>query len=277
MLSKNSIKRYNRQILAMVEKEFFLQSRIKSNFIFRFLNPVIELLLLIFVFGIIFNIKEDFSLGYWNVNNYILFLILAFSIQFSKSVMSKYYELFMYEKYWKTISAIMVAPVHRFTLLISVLISELVMNFIPLFFLFMIAIILFPIPFINILLVFLVFFCIFFIFSSIGLIIGVFTISHEELVPYIQILLRFIFLFSCTNYPKEIFPDIIQDIVVLNPFYYIFDLLRISWYLGVDYETAIRLVTPTHIIVISVFTIITPMISIYLFNRIYKKRGISGY
>ena len=113
--------------------------------------------------------------------------------------------------------------------------------------------------------------------ASIGLIIAGFGISHEEQVQLIMFILKFVFLFSCINYPKEIFPEIIQFIVVMNPFYYLIDLLRIVWYMGVDYDTAIRLLSPIHIIIILTLVILSPVISISLFNRVYKKYGIRGY
>ncbi len=272
-----SIKRYIRQISAIIEKDLALNLRVKINFFTKLLNPMIQLLVLVFIFGIIFNIKEGFSMGYWNAANYILFLLIAYSLQFSKSILGKYDSLFTSEKYWKTLSAIMVAPINRFTLLTGVLISEFILTSIPFFILITIAYILFPIPLLFLFLTLLIFLSIYIIFAGMGLIVGVFQISNEKLIHISQLALRFIFLFSCTNYPKEIFPEIIQDIVVLNPFYYLFDLLRLTWYLGINYDDAISYITPTHIIMLLVLTIISPVISIYFFDRVYKKYGITGY
>jgi len=277
MLNLNSIKRYIRQILAITEKNIYLELRVKSRFFFRFINPIIQLLLFVFIFGVIFNIKKGFQLGYWNSNNYILFLIIAFSIQFSKSPIAIYDTLFNTEKYWKTLSATMTAPVHRFILLFGILFSEIVLNCIPIGILLIIALILFPIPLIYFFLFLLLFLLIFIIFGSIGLLIGIFRISKEELVSYSKVILRIIFLFSCTNYPKELFPEIIQNIIILNPFYYIFDLLRLVWYLGIDYDAAMSNISPIHIIVTLILIIISPIISIFLFEFMYKKYGITGY
>ncbi len=277
MLKRNAIKRYTRQILAMIEKNLYLELRIKTEFIYRFLIPIIELILYVFLFGAIFKAREGYSLGYWNSSNFILFLLIAFCVQFSKPIVARYRQLFIGEKYWKTLSAIMVAPVNRFTLLLGVLISELVLISVPFSIVLIIAFILFPISLINFILILLIFFSIFLIFGSIGLIQGAFAISHEEYITYFGLCLRFIFLFSCTNFPKEIFPEIFQSIAVLNPFYYVFDLLRLTWYLGIDYDVAIALISPIHIIILVLFTILSPIISVYLFNRVYNKYGITGY
>ncbi len=277
MVKWKSIKRYIRQISVLVEKDIALNARVKINLFTKLLNPIIQLLLFIFIFGILFNIKEGFRIGYWYAENYILFLLIAFSLQFSKSILTKYDSSLQAEKYWNTLSAIMVAPVNRFTLLTSFLISEFLLISIPLVVLFVIAFILFPISILYLFLTILIFFSIYLIFASIGLILGVFRISNEKLSHYSDLALRLIFLFSCTNYPKEFFPDIIQNIVILNPFYYLFDLLRLTWYLGINYDAAITYITPTHIITLLLLTIISPVISIYLFDRIFKKYGITGY
>ncbi|MFX1383810.1 MAG: hypothetical protein ACFFBP_15350 [Promethearchaeota archaeon] len=136
MVKFSTIKRYKRQILALIEKDLYLELRFKARVITHFLNPFIQLLVLIFVFGLIFSIRDGYSIGYWNSRNYTLFLLIAFSIQFSRSITEKYNQLFRREKYWKTLSAIMVAPVNRFNLLIGTIGSELVMISIPLIILF---------------------------------------------------------------------------------------------------------------------------------------------
>ena len=276
-MRKNSIKRYCRQIIAIVEKNFYLDTRVKARVIMRFLDPIIQLLIFIFLYGFIFNTNTGFQVGYWNKNNYVLFLLLAFCVQFSKSITQKYNSLFIEEKYWKTLSAMMVAPLNRFTLLFGVLISELVMLSIPLSILFIVMYILYPIPLLFLILTLLVFFSICLIFAAIGLIVGVLAMSNEKIVPYTSLILRFTFLFACIGYPREIFPEIFQILMFINPLYYIIDLLRLSWYLGIDYEVAILLITPIHIILLILMTILIPLISLYFFEYIYKKYGIQGY
>lgn len=277
MLKRSSLKRYSRQFIAIMERNIYLELYTKSGFLFRYINPLFQLLILVFVFGLIFNIKEGFSLGYWNNKNYILFLLLAFCIQYSIPLTTRFNTILMREKFWKTLSAMMVAPVNRVILLFGILASELVLISVPFAILFIIALILFPISFIYLFLILIIFLSIFLIFASIGLFISAFGISHEEYVQYFSIILRIAILFSCNNYPKEVFPVIIQYFIQLDPLFYFFDLLRLTWYLGLDYEIAIKLITPIHIIVVITSTIVFPIFSIYLFNRVFKKYGITGY
>lgn len=277
MLKVRSLKRYWRQTLAIVERDISLELRFKSKLITRFLNPVIQLLILVFIFGTIFNIRKGYHLGYWNASNFTLFLLIAFFIQFSRSIVIKYEAKFRQEKYWKTLSGLMVAPTNRFILLFGILISEFLMDCLPLIILFSIAYILYPIPIFVLFLILLIYFLIYLILASIGLLISAFSLSHEEYTHYLLIIIKIVLLFSCTHYPKEIFPEIIQFFVSLNPFYYIFDLLRLIWYLGIDFETAIKYISIIHFVIFIILVITAPTVSIILFNWVYKKFGITGY
>ncbi len=277
MLKKKSIKRSFRQLYAMVEKEIRLETRVKSNFVFRYISPLIQLFLTLFIFGLIFNIQENYILGYWNKENYILFLLLANCINSLYSVTQKYQRFFNTEKYWKTLSALMIAPVNRFTLLIGIMIFEFVMLSIPLFILFIIAYILYPISLFSLFLVATIFLLIYITFGSIGLIIGAFLISNENYVAFLQLAMRIILLFSCATYPLLIFPEIFHFFILINPLYYMFDLLRLVWYLELDFALVLSFITPIHIICIVFVPIILLVSSLYLFERIYHKHGITGY
>ncbi|MFX1277387.1 MAG: ABC transporter permease [Promethearchaeota archaeon] len=277
MFRLRSLKRYSRQVLALIEKEIFMELRFKSKLITRYLNPIIQLLILVFIFRTIFSSRAGLSIGYWNQSNYILFLLIAFILQFSRSITLSYESIFRREKFRKTLSAIMVAPVNRFTILVGVLISEFLLNSVPIIIFFIIALVLFPISIYYIILILVIYFLIILILASIGLLISIFTISNEEYVPFIKLFLGLNFLFSCSNYPKEIFPGIVQYIIIINPFYYIFDLLRLTWYMGYNFEEAISYISYIHIIIIILMAILSPIISIYCFNKVFKKYGITGF
>ena len=66
-------------------------------------------------------------------------------------------------------------------------------------------------------------------------------------------------------------------VILLNPLYYYFELLRLSWWAGINYEEAIRYITLNHILFVLVCTITTPLLGSHLFLTIYKKYGVSGY
>ena len=231
---------------------------------------------MLFLFGAIFNVS-NINYGYWNAGNYTLFLLIAYSIQYSKSITTVYEKLFKREKYWKTISGVLSAPVNIYILLLGTLIAEVILNSLPLIFLLVLAYFLYPINLFSLFLFIFLIFSIFIIFGAIGLIVGVFRLSYEEFNPYISLFLRFVFLLSCLNYPILIFPEFIQVFVLLNPLYYIFDLLRIIWLSGFNPTLALSYLSTIHIIITILVTIISPIISVILFNKIYDKYGITGY
>ena len=276
-LRKISFKKITRQTLAIVEKELYLKFRYKSIIVSQILNPLIQILILIFLFGIVFNIQAGYSLGYWNANNYVLFILIAFCLQIFRPITEKYFQLFVVEKYWKTLSATLIAPVNKFSLLLGQLISWVVINSVGFVVVFVIALILFPINIFYFLLFLLAFICIWISFASIGLLMGVFGISNENFGNSFSIILRFLFLFTCINYPKEVFPEIIQFFILLNPFYYIVDLLRLIWYYGLNPTITMPFITPIHIIIFILSTILLPIVSIAIFEYVYKRYGIAGY
>ncbi len=276
-LRRISFKKITRQTLAIVEKELYLQFRYKSVVISQILNPLIQIFTVIFIFGIVFNIQAGFSLGYWNASNYVLFILIAFCLNIFKPITEKYFQLFVVEKYWKTLSATLIAPVNKFSLLLGQLISWVVINSVGFIVVFVIGLIFFPIPILYFLLFLLAFICILISFASIGLLTGVFGISNENFGTYIYVFLRFLFLLTCINYPKEIFPEIIQFFISINPLYYMIDLLRLIWYSGLNPTIAMTFITPIHIITFIISTILLPIASIAFFEYVYKRYGITGY
>jgi ABC-type polysaccharide/polyol phosphate export permease len=277
MVSKKSLRTNIKQISALVERNLYLEVRFKLSIFSRYIAPFIQILMPLIIFNVIFTIREDYQFGYWTGLNFILFLFIAFCVQFLRKIVSNFSDLFNREKYWKTLQALMVAPVNRYVLLFGILISELILVSIPFIFFFIIAYILFPINIFYLFLVLLGFFSLAIIFGSIGLIMGILIITKEGIYSVFNLGLTLLFWLSCISYPLQIFPEIIQSIILLNPIYYFIDIIRIFWLMGLDYNLAITFLTPTHIIVVIGGTIILPIFSVYLFNTFYNKFGISGY
>ncbi|MFX0048772.1 MAG: ABC transporter permease [Candidatus Hermodarchaeota archaeon] len=277
MVSKKSLRINVKQIMALVERNLFLEIRFKSNVFSRYFSPFIQILMPLIIFNVIFAIREDYLFGYWTGLNYVLFLFIAFCIQFLRKIVLNFSHLFNKEKYWKTLQALTVAPINRYVLLFGFLIAEMILISIPFIFFFIMAYILFPISIINLFLVILSFLSISILFGCLGLILGILIITKEGLYSLINLALTFLFWLSCISYPLQIFPEIVQTVILFNPIYYFIDLIRIFWLMGIDYNLAITFLTPVHLIVVVGGTIILPIFSVYLFNTFYDKFGISGY
>jgi ABC-type polysaccharide/polyol phosphate export permease len=99
--------------------------------------------------------------------------------------------------------------------------------------------------------------------------------SNENLWKLFELAIGVFFLFSCISYPFEIFPGVFQDIINLNPLYYVFDFLRLVW---IENNPIISVSSHfTSFFILIICSIIIPTLSIFLFNRLYKKFGIAGY
>jgi len=277
MVSKKSLGINIKQIKALVERNLYLEFRFKLLIFVRYFTPFIQILMPLIIFNVIFTIRDDYQFGYWTGLNFVLFLFIAFCVQFLRRIVLNFSDFFNREKYWKTLQALMVAPINRYVLLFGFLIGEIILISIPFIFFFIIAYILFPINIFYLFLVILSFLSIAILFGSIGLILGILIITKEGIYSVFNLGLTFLFWLSCMSYPLQVFPEIIQSIILLNPLYYFIDIIRIFWLMGIDYSLAITFLTPIHIIVVVGGTIIMPIISVYFFNTFYDKFGISGY
>jgi len=229
------------------------------------------------IFSALFNLKKNLFGNYYSRENFLLFLLLGYCISVLIFLLWNYQDLFYDEKTWKTLNAVIIAPVSKFNIFISYFISGLISKSFPLIFIIVLCYILYPIPIVSLFFVLVVLLCISITFASMGFILGVFEIVNEDISATLSVFISFIALLSCLFYPIEIFPEEFHFIIKLNPLYYYFDLLRLSWWAGIDYEDAMLYITYTHILVVATFTIMMPLIASYFFLIIYKKYGTSGY
>ena len=277
MVSKKSLGINIKQIKALVERNLYLEFRFKLLIFVRYFTPFIQILMPLIIFNVIFTIRDDYQFGYWTGLNFVLFLFIAFCVQFLRRIVLNFSDFFNREKYWKTLQALMVAPINRYVLLFGFLIGEIILISIPFIFFFIIAYILFPINIFYLFLVILSFLALAILFGCLGLILGILIITKEGIYSIFNLGLTLLFWLSCMSYPLQIFPEFIQPIILLNPIYYFIDIIRIFWLMGLDYNLAITFLTPIHIIIVVGGTIILPIISVYFFNTFYDKFGISGY
>ena len=265
------------QIYSLTIKDLKLKSRYKLEFIVEFVAPLMTIFFPYITFNTLFNLEENIFKNYYSRDNFLLFLLLGYCTSVLIFLLWYYQDLFYDEKTWKTLYAVIVAPVNKFNILISYFIAGLISRSFPIIFIILLCYFLYPIPLISLFFVVIIISCISLTFASMGFILGVFEIVNEDISASLSVGIGFIALVSCLFYPIEIFPNEIHFIIKLNPLYYYFDLLRLIWWAGIDYPDAIKYLTFTHFLVVIIFTLIMPFIASYLFLLIYKKYGISGY
>ncbi len=260
-------------IIAITEKNLKFKLRFKFNLIISYIYPVIGIIMPLILMGEIFNFKKKF--GPWSTDNFIIYQFIAYNLILLKSMISEFPGLFSKEKYWETLPALIIAPFRRINLVFGIFFSSLIMISVPFIFFFILSYIILPIHFLTILFIIALYFFIALIFSGIGIVIGVITISKEGYTGIINFIITFFFWFSCLSFPFYIYPEYIRNVTIYNPLYYIFDILRLSWI-----ENNVILTITSHslsFLIITLGAILLPLIGVYIFNKIYRKYGIVGY
>lgn len=261
------------QIFAVTEKDLKLSTRFKLPIIMSFITPVLNLILPLIILGQIFTFSENF--GPWDSQNFALYVMTAYQINIMAGVRGIFPSRFHIEKVWKTLHATIIAPFNRRNLLFGMFFSYMILNAFIFTSFFIISFFIKPISIISVLFLFIFYFFIALVFSGVGLFLGALAISKPSLTPIVNLGISILYIFSCLSYPFDFFPPHFQSLVLLDPFFYLFDFIRIIW---LDDNIFLSIVThPFHVLLIVGGAIILPLVGLWIFNFIYNKYGIVGY
>jgi ABC-type polysaccharide/polyol phosphate export permease len=270
---KKIVKHNINQVIAVTEKDIKLNLRFKFQLIVNYINPIITILMPLIIFQTLFNFNKSF--GPWTPENYAVFLLSTYNLSLLTQVISGFPNQLRIEKFWKTLPALMIAPFNRLDLLLGIFFTNIILISIPFILFFILALIVYPISILTCLFVLFIYLLIALIFSGIGLLLGVFAISKENIWRILSFLLQLIFWASCISYPFDLFPQIFQNVIALNPLYYIFTILRMAWINNNVFFTIINYFL--HFLIMLITAIVLPIISVSIFNFVYRKYGIVGY
>lgn len=273
--SKLQTKIYNifSKTIAIAEKDTLMLFRFKYGVILSFITPLISILIPVIVFGKVFEYTSNF--GSWTPENYMLFIFTGYCILLLRRMIQIIPANLRREKFWKTLPALMIAPFNRYYLLFGAFLSEFIMFLIPFISFLVILLILFPISIFTLITIILAFIAISIVFAGIGLILGVFVITNENIWGVLKVVISLVLWVSCITYPFELFPEVVQNIINLNPIYYVIDTVRLLW---LENNLILTLcLHPFHFLILISSTIIFPVLGVYIFNFTYKKLGITGY
>lgn len=261
------------QNIAIIEKNLASSLRFKFNLILSFISPIISIILPMIIMGKFYSYNVEF--GPWTATNYLVYQYIAVKLGLIRGLIGRFPNEFRQEKYWETLPAMMIAPFNRFNLLIAIFMTHIILDSIPFAFIFILCYMYYQISLFTIIFLIFLYFLICLIYSGLGLIIGIFAISKENYFAIFNFAFNIFFIFSCITFPYEIFPSMIQSVVNLNPLYYIFDFLRLSW---IENDFLYSISSHSFDFFIILFGAISlPVISIQIFNITYKKYGIVGY
>ncbi len=268
-----SIKKNLSQIYAITEKNIKFSLRFKFNLYISFVTPIISIIMPLILMGQLFSFNNRY--GPWTEKNFIIYQFVAYNIMLLRRIITDFPKLFAQEKYWETLPALIIAPFKRMNLLFGIFLSDLILISIPFIIFVFLSYIMLPILPSTVLLIIGLYFLIALIFSGLGIIIGVFAISKEGFLGVFNFLITFVFWFSCVSFPFDLFPELIQNVIRINPLYYTFEILRLSW---IENDIAFSFVShPFSFLTITLGAILLPLIGVYIFNKIYRKYGIVGY
>lgn len=271
---KHIIKDNASQILAITEKNIKLTLRYKLTLVFSFIVPIISILMPIIILNSFFNLDENINFGPWNKENFYIFQITAYNITLLTKIVVEIPNHLRLEKFWQTLPGLIIAPFNRINLLLGIFLGHLVVISIPFVMFIIIGFIFFPISFYTLMFILFIYMLLALVFSGIGLLIGIFAISNENIWRLLSFGFIIILWFTCITYPFEMFPGIVKDFIRLNPLYYLIDFLRIAW-LNDNVILTISLY-PINFILIICLALFIPYLGVIIFNKVYRKFGIVG-
>jgi len=260
------------QIFAIAKKETKLNLRFKYNF---FANALITPMKFLIFFTVVYSgfyMSGAESIGEVTRQNYISFLLLGSLVySFFSSGYNAFCTKFIQEKYWRTIDALLISPLNRIKLIIGVGFSELFRQVViaPIFFI--VGFLILPISFLNLLVILSIILMIFLGVIGFGLIYGVFALSNENLLFLFNYFFWIWAFLSCFYYPISALPRFLHSLVLFNPVYHGLYIIRELWINGSVNNFLF------HFMIVLAFALIVPLVAVFLFNKIIKKIGVTGY
>jgi len=273
----SKLKRNFVQIWAITRLDVKRTLRYRFTFLMNIINPIISLIFPLIIFGFIFSgtlFGEGVNIGVFSAENYVSLILLGTCGGLYTGFFHIYDAKFRDEKTYRTLPALIIAPFNRINLLFGIFLTNFILTLVPFLTIFILNIVVSSqVPSIgSMLFIFLIFLAFALTESGFGLVLGILGISRNNWRTLFLIGYRMVSLFNCQTFPKEIFPEILHPIINLNPFYHFFELIRIVWV----FDTVAYPGNDIHLLVIIIFVIISPIIGIIVFNKIFSIYGIEG-
>ena len=268
-----SVKEDFSQIFAIAGKNVKMTLRFKLNLILSLLNPLLGIVMPLIILGTLFTFTENF--GPWNKENFVVYQFTTYQIMLIFQIVSRFQTSIALEKGLNTLTMILLAPFKKINLLFGIFLSHLALISIPFVTFFIICYFFYPVSIFTVFFVLFVFFLLALFFSGIGLVFGVFVIAKQRLVNLLNYPITLLLMFSCISLPFQFFPENFQFIVKLNPFYYLFNIIRLIWI-----EDNIIISLSSHLgyfIIVFLVAVISPIFGLKFFNYVYEKYGIAVY
>ena len=266
------MKQFIHQVYAVIEKELRLQLRFGKDFLLRIVvSPLFYLIPYFLLYQGLFNVGAG-GLGDLTSENYPVWLFLGtIFYTFIYNGFNTFDIRFQQEKYWMTIQAIFLTPIHKYAYLIGITFETLLESFIIFLMFSILSYFIIPTFFINIVGIIIVLLIVLVASAGIGLLRGGIDLINENFRQIIFYASFFILFFSCYSLPLSLLPGYLQIFAIINPFYHGLLLIRSIWLNTMDITLLFSL------LYLIVFAVITLIVAVWLFNKLIKRFGIHGY
>lgn len=285
-----------RDAYTIAEKELKLATRFKIPYFTGVLvNPLIRIFPFLLVYYGFFAGGATNFMGI-TMGSYVPFLVIGMLVDvFLNMGYSLFVANFGAEKVWHTVEATLLAPISKLSLLIGLWAAKFVSVFPTVLMFFLVAAYYYPTSISTIVFAFVMLICTLSISSSVGLIYGSLTMSNENFGPIFSYMRMGWVFISCFYYPVNIllfeFGQYAFDfrfLAWLNPVFHSTDLIRTFWLGQLDLSLALtgnlglaigsgwqQIALP--LLFVFGCAVILPLISVKIFNILWKRMGIQGY
>ncbi len=258
------------QVLAITKKDLRLESRFIIPFLSHlFFSPLKTAVWFLVIYYGFFSTGSA-GVGNFNSGNYFLFVVIGSLFQLLFTIaLTDFPNKFFSEKFWQTIQGFLVAPINSMKLVLGLGLSQLVMASFAILVLTVIAFLISPIPFVNILVIILILLCLFLGLMFVGLIRAGLVLVSENLngaFDYFVLAWGFI---SCFYYPIESFPKFIRPVIFYNPVFQAVTLVRDLWQ-----NQSINSLSLIYVLSLSAIAV---LLGASLFKYLLKNYEIEGY
>jgi ABC-type polysaccharide/polyol phosphate export permease len=285
-----------RDAYTIAEKELKLATRFKIPYFTGVLvNPLIRIFpFLLVYYGFFAGGATDF-MGI-TMGSYVPFLVIGMLADvFLNMGYSLFVSHFGSEKVWHTVEATLLSPISKLSLLIGLWGARFISTFPTVLMFFLLAAWYYPAAMTTIAFAFVMLICTLSIASSIGLIYGSLTMANENFGPVFSYMRMGWVFISCFYYPVNILLFKLGEsafdfrfLAWINPVFHSTDLIRTFWLGQIDLSLSIsgnlglvfgsgwqQIALP--LIFVVGCALAFPLISVKIFNILWKKMGIQGY
>jgi len=259
-----------RRVFAVAKKDILLRLRYRGAYLVSaFFEPMRTGILFLLVYAGFFS-SGAVSIGQVTGENYVVFLLLgmllAVIFRFGFDMIAG---AFFTEKIYQTIQGLLISPARKVEIILGMGLRGLI-DILPMMVISLsIAYVLLPISPASFLYVMALMGLMYVLVLGVGFINAAYVLGNESISKVFDLVAWTWILLSCFYYPIESTPRLIRPFIELNPVYQANHAIKAAWMNGVlDFGSL------TYVLAAAVLSL---NFGVFIFNRVWKTRGIDGY